>query len=65
MAVPVTASRLGRTCPFVKQPCQSNEPPPRCLANEPGRLLYLTRYTLTLTRSVSEDATHVLAYASG
>ena len=27
--------------------------------------LYLTRYTLTLTRSVSEDATYVLAYASG
>ena len=27
--------------------------------------VYLTRYTLILTRSVSEDATHVLAYDSG
>ena len=35
------------------------------VADREGRAVYLTRYTLTLTRSVSEDATHVLAYASG
>ena len=33
----------GRTCPFVKQPCQSNEPSSGCLAGGPWRLLYLTR----------------------
>ena len=30
-----------------------------------GSRLYRSREKLTLTRSVSEDATHVLAYASG